>query len=177
MPELDSLLLGDNQLTEIDLSDLPELDTLNVSNNNLMQIPDLASIANTLEELYLSNNSISDISSIVNGFSFNKLDLRGNTLNDAAYCQHLAMIRAMMNERSCWGWNCKQLLYDPDPNPDRLDGDVNRDCRVDLRDFAVLGRYWSNALPETYRDLDGDTDAGLGDLSLMAENWLGRFEF
>jgi hypothetical protein len=49
-------------------------------------------------------------------------------------------------------------------------GDLNRDCQVDLLDLHVLAEQWL-AYPEGAADLNGDDEVNMDDLALLAEEW------
>ncbi|MHC4425795.1 MAG: chitobiase/beta-hexosaminidase C-terminal domain-containing protein, partial [Planctomycetota bacterium] len=50
------------------------------------------------------------------------------------------------------------------------EGDLNRDCRVDLLDMQVFAEQWL-AAPGSSADLNGDDEVNMDDLVLLAEQW------
>jgi hypothetical protein len=59
--------------------------------------------------------------------------------------------------------------------------DLNRDCDVDFRDFAVFGLQWRQPPGEPSADIEplgGDGVVDMNDLALFADNWLwGEWEY
>ena len=65
-----------------------------------------------------------------------------------------------------------------------LDGDINHDCLVNLRDFSWLATDWlkncndpnysSDPNSNCYKgtDLNGDGPVDLNDLEIMSDNWI-----
>jgi hypothetical protein len=49
-------------------------------------------------------------------------------------------------------------------------GDLNGDCRVDLRDLQVFAGQWLGAAGSS-ADINKDDEVGLNDFTLLAENW------
>ena len=62
-------------------------------------------------------------------------------------------------------------LYVPRCVPERPIGDLNWDCVVDFRDFAVLANEWLD-IGCCEADLYEDYKVDLKDLAIMADNWL-----
>ena len=50
------------------------------------------------------------------------------------------------------------------------EGDLNRDCLVDLLDVQVFARQWLTLL-ESSADLDDDGKVNIRDFALLAEQW------
>ncbi len=55
-----------------------------------------------------------------------------------------------------------------------LEGDLDQDCCVDLKDLAKLGLYWQDESCGICggADLDKDGDVDFNDLKKLADNWL-----
>jgi hypothetical protein len=57
-------------------------------------------------------------------------------------------------------------------------GDVNRNCRIDMRDYSYIARYWGQSwnnpweVPVPSPDLDGDLDVDWLDMQILRANWL-----
>jgi len=130
---LTELRLIHNQISDISsLAELTNLRCLHLGNNQISDISALAELTN-LRELFLYQNHISDISALIDLPVLDRLCLLGNSLNAAAYCAYLPLMRSSIPKVS-------NLSYDLNPHP--LAGDWNGDCRVDLVDFAVLCTHW-----------------------------------
>jgi len=54
-------------------------------------------------------------------------------------------------------------------------GDLDRDCRVDMRDLAILSGYWMMDHPPV--DLDGSAGLGLADVAVLANTWLVQKDY
>jgi hypothetical protein len=54
----------------------------------------------------------------------------------------------------------------------RLDGDINGDGPVDVGDIMILAQQWLGAAAEPYADLNGDGNVNLADLAAVSAEWL-----
>jgi len=54
----------------------------------------------------------------------------------------------------------------------RLDGDINGDGPVNIGDITVLAEQWLGTAAEPYADLNGDGDVNLADLAVVSADWL-----
>jgi len=95
LSHLTRLDLSDNRITEIQLSELPWLNTLHLENNLIGAVQGLTDLPN-LGDLNLENNLITDLGPLASWMnpSLSYLALSGNPLNEAAYAQDLPEVLA-----------------------------------------------------------------------------------
>ena len=93
MPDLESLHLSENQITNIDaLSSLTSLEELNLHSNNITDITALGNLTN-LKELHLHNNNITDITALGNLTGLNRtLDISNNLIEDISPLESLTQL-------------------------------------------------------------------------------------
>lgn len=83
LTELESLDLSNNDLTDISfMKDMTKLVQLNLSNNNIKEVSDYILENRNLEILDFSNNQLSDVTRLRNMDSIKKLDLSNNNITD-----------------------------------------------------------------------------------------------
>ncbi len=80
---------------------------------------------------------------------------------DANYTAHLAWAAAA----GTW-----DVFYDAKVVATLL-GDLNEDCRVDVRDIMLEAAQLGNALPDPAYNFDGDNTVGSGDVAAVAARW------
>ncbi|MBI9016282.1 MAG: hypothetical protein JEZ07_03365 [Phycisphaerae bacterium] len=161
-------------LTELDLpngsiadlspvANLNNLTWLNFENNNISDISVLEEMQ-SLQEVNLNSNNILDISCFVNATGLISLQLRHNSLNSAAFCVYIPVIKI----------NNPRIYLSSGIAKTGLDGDCNGDGVANMHDFATITSFWmdSNCGLCNGADIDGDSQVDQSDLFVLASNWL-----
>ena len=81
LPELDELHIGDNTVTEFRIKGAPQLRKIRASNNNLKDLSSLANLT-SLQHISFSQNSLSDISALSQLENLGHIELQGNLIED-----------------------------------------------------------------------------------------------
>ncbi len=98
---------------------------------------------------------------------------RSLTTAELASTSHLIIRRYHIKNYSNIEWQVLEFPY----TPPTLAADLNKDGRVDLLDFAILGGQWQQAPSEPSADiapLGGDSVVNFFDLGVMTQHWLGN---
>ncbi|MFW6154638.1 MAG: PEP-CTERM sorting domain-containing protein [Planctomycetota bacterium] len=140
------------------LGNLATLDVLVLDGNRIVDVAPLAGV-DRLWWLYLADNSLQDIAPLASLTGLQRLDLRGNPLNAAAYDTWLPLIEA----------NNPAIALQYDPLIPRADADMDGD--VDLDDFIALKHAFGSDGGWQDGDFDGDGRVTLGDFVLLKQNY------
>ena len=110
------------------------------------------------------------------GYDISKLDLPVDSNTGKKWFQYVrvddkanggsAEIDAFSDVSCCGDWKHPYPI-----------GDITKDCRVNLKDFAVLAGFWLNDIieqddPARIADLDPDDSINYNDLFIITNNWL-----
>ena len=88
LPELTSLEIAGNQLTQLDIAELPKLAGLHANNNHIVDISAIGAIA-SLVSLSLENNDIGDVSPLAALVNLRHLGIANNLVSDFSVLAHL----------------------------------------------------------------------------------------
>ncbi len=96
LPELQYVFLTNNNIDDISpLSSLSKLLVVDVSQNDITELPDFSS-AKSIEALYISKNKLSDLSSIHSAASLVILDVSNNNITNAKNIGKLTKLETLM---------------------------------------------------------------------------------